>query len=353
MNQLESALPYCSDFQFFYGKERKGITARSMDFAYDVATQIAVYNREEIFQSQAPGNKVGAVWLSLYGCVALSAFGSSHIVDGMNEKGLTFAALMLSCTKYQAVPPQHHSKALAVSNLGLWILSQFKNIEEVEKGIKDVYVWEGDQPLGDVPGLHFALHDEQGGNLVIEYIDGQCKVDKSQANFAVLTNDTLSFQKEIIHSYGNLTASTPEAESGSPPGSGMMGLPGDGSSSSRAIRLGVVLRQQGTIESYSKAMSQALALLSLVTIPIGMVRVTCKTSQLQRDLITRWKIIRSPSKKRIYYSSFNDNALRLIKLKKIQFAKGTHHATIVLGNNPWQTTIDETDKFNKSSVKLN
>src|SRR6476619_754572 len=90
----------CGDFQL---KTQNGTYhgIRSMEFPFAQNTRIIVFNRDEKFESIAPDNTKGFEWTSKHGCAGFSPFGLKTLIDGLNEKGLSFGALTLEETIYQ------------------------------------------------------------------------------------------------------------------------------------------------------------------------------------------------------------------------------------------------------------
>lgn len=78
-------------------------------------------------------------------------------------------------------------RAIAVIHLGTWILGNFATAHEVKEALGTVKIWgEIVEHLQRVPGLHIALHDQAGNNLVIEFLDGEIVTHDNP--LGVLTN---------------------------------------------------------------------------------------------------------------------------------------------------------------------
>jgi choloylglycine hydrolase len=161
--------------------ENKWINGRSSEFAPPMSTQVVIQHRGEQVQSLAPEGTAGLLWESKYGYVGISCITTGMIVDGMNEKGLSFGGLWVPESNYQKVPKEKSSQALAVELLGKWILGNFATIDQVQEALTRVYIWEGlPMPTIDVPSLYVSLNDAQGKSMVLEFVEGELKISNKE-----------------------------------------------------------------------------------------------------------------------------------------------------------------------------
>ncbi|MBB3773511.1 penicillin V acylase-like amidase (Ntn superfamily) [Angulomicrobium tetraedrale] len=104
--------------------------------------------------------------------------GDLKVLEGLNDKGLTFSLL-----SYPAAAGGHRSAevtraVLAASDLGSWVLGQFASVDEVKAALADQPVQV--EPLAILGGVeapfHYVVHDASGAALVIEFNRGVMSV---------------------------------------------------------------------------------------------------------------------------------------------------------------------------------
>ena len=162
----------CTDFEI---KTTDGsiIVGRTMEFDVDLKSQVVIQPRGQQRMSHAPDGKEGVKWTSKYGYAMVDAFGVDCPNDGINEKGLSFAYLWLPGTRYQDVTPAQDSSALALVDVGSYLLGTCATSEEAKQSIGKLRVWGAlVKELGIMPPLHIALHDADGKSAVIEFKRG-------------------------------------------------------------------------------------------------------------------------------------------------------------------------------------
>lgn len=97
------------------------------------------------------------------------------ILEGMNEKGLTFSLLAFADASGPKASFEKTKAALAAVDLGSWTLGQFANVEEVKVALAEQPVLL--TPLAMIGGadspFHFVLHDKSGASIVIEFANNK------------------------------------------------------------------------------------------------------------------------------------------------------------------------------------
>lgn len=102
------------------------------------------------------------------------------VAEGINDQGLSFSANWLNGTQSPAVG-KDHSKVMSVSDLGIWILGNFRTAQDVKEAIKsgklEFWVPEKNTIAPDTPlPLHYSINDKKGGSIVVEFLDGKTQV---------------------------------------------------------------------------------------------------------------------------------------------------------------------------------
>ncbi|MFG1295107.1 linear amide C-N hydrolase [Xanthobacter variabilis] len=100
------------------------------------------------------------------------------LVEGVNEKGLTFSLLAFADAAGPAVSFQKTKAALAAIDLGVWTLGLFETTDQVKTALaaQPVLLSALEALHGARTPFHFIVHDQAGGSLVIEFADGKQNV---------------------------------------------------------------------------------------------------------------------------------------------------------------------------------
>jgi choloylglycine hydrolase len=310
----------CGDFQL---KAQDGtiMCGRSMEFPIPQNSQIVTFNRGERFESKAPDGTKGLEWTSKYGFTGINAFHIDAPDEGLNEAGLSFGVLTLDETQYQTVDENQKDHALAIMDVSKWILGNFATVAEVKEAIPTVCIWgQFIKPLNKIPGLHIALHDADGNNGVIEFINGEIIFYDNP--IGVLTNDPpLPWHLQNLQQYVHLTQDalgneTKDIEKG------MLGLPGDWSAVSRFVRIWVMSRCANP-KNEVEAFNDCTHILNATDIPNGAVIVEIANQRFKAS--TLWSTIKDLKNRIFYFRSHGDMTFRSVCLNDIPLKPGTIH----------------------------
>jgi len=235
--------------------------------------------------------------------------------------------LWLAEAKYQEVSRSDYKNAIAIIDLGTWILGNFSKVEEVKSAIKNVKVWgKVVEKLGSVPPLHVALHDSEGNSAVIELIAGEKKIHNNPVG--VLTNSpSFDWHMANLRNYVGITSYNAkpitmngETFKGMGEGSGLAGLPGDFTPPSRFVRAATFVRLSNAPEDSSEGINLANHILNTVDIPKGAIKEEKENAGLAEGH-TLWVTIKDLNNKVFYFRTYEDLTLRSIDLKKINFSR--------------------------------
>lgn len=304
------------------------MTVRTMEFAVDLGSEVQIYPRGMKVVSPAPSGD-GLSWTSKYGFVAMNAFGEPVATDGLNEKGLGFGALYLPGeTKYPEVQAGEEPRALSNGRFGNWVLGNFATVDEVREALNGVVVWGEPVPqLGSYSPLHYAIHDASGKSIVIEYIDGKARVYDGAVG--VLTNSpSYDWHLQNLRNYVNLTPVNAApvkignvTYAGTGQGSGLHGLPGDPTPTSRFVMAAATAYLADKPKNATEALVVAEHLIDRVDIPKGLVRDYSAGGKPTGDY-TQWTTFRDHANKVFYWKSYDDPGLKGVDLKTLDFSAG-------------------------------
>lgn len=318
----------CTDFQI-KTTDSSVIIGRSMEFAIDIDSSIIVQPRGRKIQGQSPDGGNGLEWTSKYGFIAVNAFGMEDaIVDGFNEKGLSFGLLWLAgITEYQDAPEPEYKRAVSILNLGAWMLGNFATVDEIREAIGDIRVWGEFIPeLGIIPPLHVALHDAEGNNLVIEFIDKEVRIHNNP--LGVLTNaPELDWHFTNLRNYINVTSWNAKplklgniTLDGLGNGSGFAGIPGDWTPPSRFVRMAFFINFADPADTAAGGVNLAEHILNTVDIPLGNIKEDQSGHVLEGH--TEWVVIKDLTNKVLYFRTYENLTLRSVDLKTLNLKPG-------------------------------
>lgn len=171
--------------------------------------------------------------------------GDLKVLEGLNEKGLTFSLLSYPSAGGGEQQPVDVTKAiLSASDLGNWVLGQFATVAEVKTALAGQPVMLQSLALlgGAVSPFHYVVHDAGGASLVIEFDRGEMSVYDNPVG--VMTNgprfdwhlinlDNYTFLSNVDRSsatFGTYKATQPDS------GIATAGLPASNTSVGRFVR---------------------------------------------------------------------------------------------------------------------
>ena len=303
------------------------ISARTMEFGYDLKSSVVIVPRGKGFVSPAPDNSEGLKWKTRYGYVAIDAFDDEEgAVDGINEAGLAFSALWYEKdTKWQDVAPCEYRHSLAHLLVGSWILGNFSDVEAVKVELRKIKVFGMEVPqMGSVP-LHFAAYDAKGGAIVIEYDNGQLNIYDNP--LGIMTNSPrFPWMMTNLRNYIGLSNEQPPVEDYASlkmnltgHGAGMLGLPGDITPPSRFVRMAVMTHfadQQADAKGLLNLTQHIIYSLGIVR---GMVVDKDSSGKVISSETTQWASFRDLTNKIFYFRTYDNFTLRKVDLNKIDF----------------------------------
>jgi choloylglycine hydrolase len=304
-------------------KDGAVIIARTLEFVFDLQSNVIVVPRNMEFVGTAPGNKPGLAWKTKYGIAGTNAFDSPAIVEGLNEKGLTAGIFYFpGYAKYQEIKAEDVRKTIAPWELPLFLLSNCASVEEAVAAAQEIHVGDAvQQNLGFVPPFHYVLHDAKGQCAVLEYVNGELKTHDDP--IGVLTNSpTFDWHITNLCNYINLSVTNvPPVEisgvkfSGLGQGTGMLGLPGDFTPPSRFVRAVAFSQSALPVDTAREGVLQAFHILNQFDIPKGAARES-DHGKITADY-TSWTSASDTKNLCFYFHTFENRRIRMIDLKEM------------------------------------
>lgn len=341
---LAPSLEGCTDF-LIQNKQNEFFNGRSMEFAQNLDSQLVLQASGESVQSSAPANQPGLSWVSKYSYLGITAINKETIADGLNEKGLSFGALLLPNASYQNVSLNQQSQALAFNLIGKWILGNFATVDELKKALPQVRVWKAKAGvMNSIPNLHFSVHDASGKSIVVEYINGNLNIYDNP--YRVLTNyPTFPWHVTNLENYVSLKAmnAQPLKYMGksidlNAQGTGLMGIPGDFTPPSRLVRIFYLKYFARPPLTTQEGVNLAFHLLNTVDIPKGTVRAS---SAPNSEDFSRWIVVKDLTHQVLYFRTYDNLNVYRVSLNELPIRRGAKYVSVpTQKGNPYTSLND-------------
>jgi len=313
-------------------KDGSVVAARTVEWSLSDAEhyRIAIFPNGKQFIGLTPEGANGKAWIGRFGFVSMTAYGQDYGPDGLNEKGLYVGMYYLpGYASYAQHDPMLTKQALSVGDFMQWMLSSFQTVEEVLQHLPDVRIVNVEDKRfgGAALPFHWKIADPSGRSIVLEIVEGG-KLKVYDAVLGVITNaPTYDWHLTNLRNYLNLAPapSKPLTLDGlalSPlgAGSGMIGLPGDFSPTSRFVRATALTASVRPLASAEEAVFESFRILDSFNIPLGSVLTPDK---LPTDISGSTQITSACDlKNRVYYyhTMFN-RRVRKLDLSQIDFSR--------------------------------
>jgi choloylglycine hydrolase len=302
--------------------------ARSMEFAEPMNSSIIATSRGQDFHISAPNGDAGLSWKAKYNYIFLDGLGLGVPIDGMNEAGLSFEALLFPDeADYQTVPQGQEKQALSYLQFGDWVLGNFKTVDEVRNAVSSVYVFAEQLPQlqNTIFPVHYSVFDQTGKGIVLEYVKGELHIHE---HMGVMTNSpTYDWHVTNLRNYLQLSPTNPKpviadgiTYTATGQGSGMIGLPGDISPPSRFVKMAVMLNTVIKPKDATEALNLSQHMINNVDIPKGFVRVAGESNTATLES-TQWVVFKDLTHKKLYYRTYDDLSIRTVDMGAIDFSK--------------------------------
>ena len=332
----------CTDFQV-KAKDGTVVIGRSMEFPVDLHSNVVIVPGGEQFVSIDNKGVKGITWTNKYGFLGVDAYNLKNCyVEGFNEKGLAFDALMFTGAEYQ---PAEAGRFVTVADIGSWIMGNFATVEEIKEALFKVNVaGKSLKAAGGNLDMHIAVHDAAGKNLVIEFIEGKVKVYDNP--LGVMTNrPDFEWQINNLRNYINLDAHDRKDRmlnglklEPTGVGSGLLGLPGDWTPPSRFVRVAYSLDAALPAKDASEAINLAEHLLNIVDIPRGAIKEN-PAPLVYMEGYAQWVVIKDLTNLTLYYKTYENTAWKKVDLKEFNLAPGTAQKSLAIDDKQ-QKVID-------------
>ncbi|MBR0818310.1 linear amide C-N hydrolase [Bradyrhizobium liaoningense] len=286
----------------YHGVNGQVITARSMDWKNDVATNLWIFPRGMARTGEVGPNSL--TWTSKYGSVIATGYDIST-TDGLNEAGLMANVLWLVESEY---PKFDQSKpGLSIAAWAQYVLDNFATVKEaVDVLAKEPFTIVTD----DVPGekrlatLHLSISDGTGDSAIVEYIKGKQVIHHGR-QYQVMTNSPTFDEQLALNAYWKQIGGT-------------VMLPGTNRASDRFARASFYVNAIPKDENPDRALASVFSVIRNTSVPFGIT-----TPDQPNISSTRWRTVADHQRKLYFFESVLTPNTFWVDLKKVDFSPGT------------------------------
>ncbi|MEN4951852.1 linear amide C-N hydrolase [Stenotrophomonas sp. TWI819] len=294
----------------YLGDNQDVITARSMDWKTDVATNLWVLPKGIARDGLAGPRSIR--WTSRYGSVVATGYDIST-TDGLNEAGLSANLLWLAESKY---PHQRGSRpGLSMSLWAQYVLDNFATVAEAVAALeREPFTIVTDKVPGEsrLATLHLSMSDATGDSAIVEYINGKQVIHHDRA-YQVMTNSPVFDQQLALNTYWQDIGGT-------------VMLPGTNRSADRFARAKFYINAIPKSEDPVVALASVFSVIRNVSVPYGIT-----TPGEPNISSTRWRTVADHKRKLYFFESAMTPNTFWVDLNKADFTRGAPVLKLDLG----------------------
>lgn len=286
----------------YLGADGDVITARSMDWKNDVATNLWIFPRGMRRSGQAGPNS--AAWTSKYGSVVATGYEVST-TDGMNEAGLAANVLWLVESEYPAYDGR--GPGLTIAAWAQYVLDNYGSVKEAVDALrKEPFTVVTDKVPGEsrLATLHLSMSDAGGDSAIIEYIGGRQVIHHGR-EYQVMTNSPVFDQQLALNAYWKQIGGTTM-------------LPGTNRAADRFARASFYIEAIPKSEDPVKALASVFSVIRNASVPFGI-----NTPEEPNISSTRWRTVADHKRKLYFFESALTPNTFWVDLKDVDFSQET------------------------------
>lgn len=312
-------------------KDGAVVYGRTMEWGtFDLHSRVIIIPRGSAFTGATPDKKPGLTWTATHGVVGVDGVGKDIVLDGMNEKGLTVGLFYHpGFAEYAAYDPAQAARTLGPTDIGTYLLTTCATVDQVRAAVASVIVAPVvEEAIGIAPPVHIMVTEPSGKAIVIEFTKGTPVIH--DAPLGVITNaPNYDWHMTNLRNYVNLSpvaipdkqldGNTFKALGG---GSGMIGLPGDFTPPSRFVRAVAFSQTARATDTGPETIYELFRILDNFNLPLGSAEGSGNDQTKGMRSSTIWTTAFDTRNLALYYHTAHNRRVRMVDLKKIDFAAG-------------------------------
>lgn len=282
----------------YIGANGQVITARTMDWRNDIATNLWIFPRGMDRSGEAGVNSLR--WTSRYGSVIASGYEVST-TDGVNEAGLAANLLWLVESEYPN--PDKDKPGLTVAAWAQYVLDSFATVRQAVAALRmEPFTIVTDKVPGEdrLATVHLSLSDATGDSAIFEYIGGRLVIHHDRT-YQVMTNSPVFDQQLALDSYWKLIGGT-------------VMLPGTNRAADRFARASFYINAIPRFEDPNLAVASVFSVIRNASVPYGIT-----TPNEPNISSTRWRTVVDHKRKLYFFESALTPNTFWVDLKAIDF----------------------------------
>lgn len=313
----------------YLGHDGDVITARSMDWKVDVATNLWIFPRGMKRSGEAGPNSIK--WTSKYGSVIATGYEVST-TDGMNEKGLVANVLWLVESEYPKLDKAR--PGLTIAAWAQYVLDNFATVAEAVDALRQepfTIVTDAVPGQDRLATLHLSISDAGGDSAIIEYIGGKQVIHHSR-DYQVMTNSPTFDQQLALNAYWKQIGGT-------------VMLPGTNRAADRFARAAFYVNAIPKSEDPVIALASVFSVIRNVSVPFGI-----STPEEPNISSTRWRTVADQKRKLYFFESALTPNTFWVDLNAVDFSAETGKVKrLDLGPNQTNVFAGDTSKDFKAA----
>ena len=306
------------------------ITARSMDWASDIKTNLWILPRGAKRNGETGQNTMN--WTSRYGSVIAST-GDEATTDGINEAGLVANVLWLAESIYPKFP-DGDKLGMAISIWPQYVLDNYATVAEAVTALAaEPFIVVTDKMPNEnrAATLHLSLSDASGDSAIIEYIDGRQVIHHSR-KYQVMTNSPAFDQQLALNAYWQQIG-------------GLVMLPGTNRAADRFVRASFYINAIAKPKTDDTAVASVFSVIRNASVPFGIL----PPKDQPNISSTRWRSVADQGRRLYFFESALTPNVFWVDLKKIDFSPRDTDSKLDLGENETNIFSGEVhNQFRKS-----
>lgn len=295
----DSAAQACTRLVYF-GAEGRVVTARSMDWKSDIATNLWILPRGIERNGEAGPNSLK--WTAKCGSVIASGYDIST-TDGVNEAGLSANLLWLVESEYPKLDAGS-KPGLTIAAWAQFVLDSFGTVAEAVEALrKEPFTIVTDAVPGEtrLATLHLSMSDATGDSAIVEYVGGRQVIHHDRA-YQVMTNSPVFEQQLALNAYWKQIGGT-------------VMLPGTNRASDRFARASFYVDAIPKFEDPDRAVASVFSVIRNVSVPFGLT-----TPDQPNISSTRWRTVVDHARKLYFFESALTPNTFWVDLKQVDFS---------------------------------
>ncbi|MCK9512848.1 MAG: linear amide C-N hydrolase [Pigmentiphaga sp.] len=286
----------------YHGLDEQIITARSMDWKEDIATNLWIFPRGMERSGEAGPDSLR--WISKYGSVIASGYDIST-TDGLNEAGLSASVLWLVESEYPEFPSG--KPGLSIAAWAQYVLDNFATVAEAVAVLEqEPFTLVTDKVPGQdrLATLHLAISDATGDSAIIEYIDGK-QVIHHGPQYPVMTNSPAFSEQLALNTYWQEIGGT-------------VFLPGTNRAADRFARAAFYVEAIPKVADPVETLASVFSVIRNVSVPFGI-----STPDHPNISSTRWRTVADQKRLHYFFESALTPNVFWVDLHQVDFSEQT------------------------------